>query len=1210
MKKGKKILSILLSMILVLGLVPADGAGFVLEKMGAWIEVQAAETVSASGTCGDNLTWELSEDGVLTISGTGEMDDWTYSNVSGVSTPWYDEKSIITRISIKNGVTSIGNYAFYNCSNLTEITIPDSVASIGNSAFGFCNSLKEIMIPDSVTSIGNYAFTNCTSLTEITIPDSVAFLGYGACIRCINLTKVTLSDNVTSIASETFELCESLTEITIPDSVTSIGYSAFGFCSSLTEITIPDNVTSIADNAFAVCSSLREITIPDTVTSIGDVAFYGCGSLTDVYYSGSEEEWNVISIGSDNSDLTGATIHYNSSGQTFSVQISPDIEHGEVSAASSAKEGETVTISVTPEERYMLQQLAVTTEDGENIEAMSWKENTYIFTMPDSNVTISAQFQSTAFYFGELLSYKNVEYALVGDTITLYGVIHNEEENFEIDSAIESVDWEFSDEESLELVSFNYTGQTDMLDSNSYIWGLTIRVLKHGNVTITGTMQGKYNAKYSLALEPKMVISFPERAETGEKITCTVSLENEDYNYLEEFMNTLTVDFEYLGVGQNILSTGSDYEFYEISDDGKTAVYTFLIDVTNNSGLPNVESRFVEFTFVSKNEQTYTETINIYGRDETVFSMEYDPWCIRNNGTEIPLSYFKQFFPEKQAEKLYKKNAASQGICYGMAETAAMMKKGIVSAESFGEKNVIDIIPGSQTSGELVYNGKKLTALEWMKYVFLYQYTEQFSNELNSHDNGSIDNDYDTFVATIKKSIDNKIYPHISIRKNFTGHSLLAIGYKELDDTFAIQVYDSNYNWDENRYLFIKKENGKYTGWFYQIEDEDENEGIKGTIWSDGILSFISYTSDLDSIEAWLESGGITVGENQSSGKSISSKKNRLISSLLDDVTLSIGGEKVSLSYGETSNQNLAVPIVVSSDSSEDISEEKTEKLFWASDEEISYTANEEDIFSVTDSEDSFEFCIPEGTTVTTSVDSENGKTARISGTEKENVTVTFSQMAGSEKIDYIIDGTAFDTINFSVKNGVIDVSGFNEGKVTIVAEDKTTEQSFTVNEDYVIHIEQNDDNEPEMSILQEEENSQPDDSFQSNTGTIANSNLAAVNQPDAESEKISSSPAENSDITVKKTKLKSVKQTNASKVKIKWKRNTSADGYQIQYATKKSFKKAKTININKNKTIQKTIKKLKQSKKYYFRIRSVKKINNQKYYSAWSNVKKVKLKK
>lgn len=366
----------------------------------------------------------------------------------------------------------------------------------------------------------------------------------------------------------------------------------------------------------------------------------------------------------------------------------------------------------------------------------------------------------------------------------------------------------------------------------------------------------------------------------------------------------------------------------------------------------------------------------------------------------------------------------------------------------------------------------------------------------------------------------------------------------------------------------------------------------------------------MDSIEEWLESGGITVGKNQSSGKSISSEKNRLISSLSDDVTLSISGEEVSLSYGETSNQNLAVPIVVSSDSSEDISEEKTEKLFWASNKEISYTANEEDIFSVTDSEDSLEFCIPEGTTVTTSVDSGSGKTAMISGTEKEKVTVTFSQLTDDEKIDYIITGTAFDTIDFSVKNNVIDVAGFNEGKVTIIAEDKTTEQSFAINEDYVIHIEQNGDNGPEISILQEEENPQPDNSFQSNTGTIANSNSAAANQSDTKNEKIPSSPSENSNITVKKTKLKSVKQTNANKVKIKWKRNTSADGYQIQYAAKKSFKKAKTININKNKTIQKMIKKLKQNKKYYFRIRSVKKINNQKYYSAWSNVKKVKMKK
>lgn len=100
MKKRKKILSILLSMILVLGLVPADGAEFVLEMMGAWIEVQAAATASTSGTCGDNLTWELSEDGVLTISGTGEMDGWKNSD----DVPWYNIISQITEVVITEGL--------------------------------------------------------------------------------------------------------------------------------------------------------------------------------------------------------------------------------------------------------------------------------------------------------------------------------------------------------------------------------------------------------------------------------------------------------------------------------------------------------------------------------------------------------------------------------------------------------------------------------------------------------------------------------------------------------------------------------------------------------------------------------------------------------------------------------------------------------------------------------------------------------------------------------------------------------------------------------------------------------------------------------------------------------------------------------------------------------------------------------------------------
>ncbi|MCD7903255.1 MAG: leucine-rich repeat domain-containing protein, partial [Oscillospiraceae bacterium] len=115
-----------------------------------------------SGTCGENVTWTL-EDGVLTISGEGEMEDYAYGG-----TPWYSQLESVTTVVIGNGVTSIGEYAFYGCSSIESITISTSVTSIGSSAFEDCTSLMSITIPNSMTSIGSYAFEDCTSLTSIT----------------------------------------------------------------------------------------------------------------------------------------------------------------------------------------------------------------------------------------------------------------------------------------------------------------------------------------------------------------------------------------------------------------------------------------------------------------------------------------------------------------------------------------------------------------------------------------------------------------------------------------------------------------------------------------------------------------------------------------------------------------------------------------------------------------------------------------------------------------------------------------------------------------------------------------------------------------------------------------------------------------------------------------------------------------------------------
>ncbi|MBR2042722.1 MAG: leucine-rich repeat protein, partial [Clostridia bacterium] len=198
-------------------------------------------------------------------------------------------------------VTSIGSFAFYNCS-LTSVTIPDSVTSIGGSAFENCTSLTSVNIGNSVTSIEDYAFCDCTSLTSVTIPDSVTSIGITAFYDCSSLTSIEVSEknqNYSSVDGVLFNKAK--TElICYPEGKTNKDY------------TIPDSVTSIGWCAFSYCTSLTSVTIPDSVTSIGYRAFDDCDSLKTVYYRGSENDRKNITIDSYNEDLTNATWYYNS----------------------------------------------------------------------------------------------------------------------------------------------------------------------------------------------------------------------------------------------------------------------------------------------------------------------------------------------------------------------------------------------------------------------------------------------------------------------------------------------------------------------------------------------------------------------------------------------------------------------------------------------------------------------------------------------------------------------------------------------------------------------------------------------------------------------------------------------------------------------------------------------------------------------------------
>ena len=333
---------------------------------------------AASGKCGDDLVWALTDDGVLTISGTGEMAD--YPNFPDV--PWYDDREKIMTAVIEPGVTNICSFAFFGCKNLTSVTIPEGVTSIGSYAFNACN-LTSMEIPASVTAIGtldasalgagrnltgyfvdekNTAYTSVDGIlfskdgtvlvaypqgkndTSYSIPESVTCIASDA-FGGSRLTSVTIPESVISIRLGAFFGCNGLTSITIPKSVVSIGDLALADCANLSSIyadeentvytsvdgilfnkekttlvvypsgrkttsyRIPEGVTSIGDYAFDGCG-LTSVTIPGSVTSIGSSAFSGCPSLKDVYYAGTQTQWDAVQIGDYNGPLFKATLHF------------------------------------------------------------------------------------------------------------------------------------------------------------------------------------------------------------------------------------------------------------------------------------------------------------------------------------------------------------------------------------------------------------------------------------------------------------------------------------------------------------------------------------------------------------------------------------------------------------------------------------------------------------------------------------------------------------------------------------------------------------------------------------------------------------------------------------------------------------------------------------------------------------------------------------
>ena len=315
---------------------------------------------------------------------------------------FYGFKDLI-QVTLPEGVTAIGYSAFSDCSSLTGITIPESVTTIGDRAFYSCSSLSSITIPEGVTTIGGSAFSYCSSLTSITIPEGVTSIGGSAFYGCSSLISITLPQGLTAIGDRAFQFCSCLNSITLPEGVTTIGEDAFDWCGSLKDVSItdlaawcsiafgnetanplyeaenlylngelvetleiPEGVTMIRQGLFRNAACIRRVALPKSLKGVAANAFYGCRKIQEVFYAGSEAEWNALPIATGNDPLKNATIYFNSTIDDYYCRITVVAsEGGRVAvSANTAKAGDTVTVTATPYRGYVMSAIYV---DGAEI---------------------------------------------------------------------------------------------------------------------------------------------------------------------------------------------------------------------------------------------------------------------------------------------------------------------------------------------------------------------------------------------------------------------------------------------------------------------------------------------------------------------------------------------------------------------------------------------------------------------------------------------------------------------------------------------------------------------------------------------------------------------------------------------------------------------------------------------------------------------------
>lgn len=272
-----------------------------------------------SGETGQ-LLWRYDpKDSSLTLSGTGALPDYPIGQA-----PWFEFNDQIDMIVLKEGVTRIGDYAFYNCTELTSVEIPEGVTYIGESAFACCQSLESVSIPGSVTEIGEGAFESCDSMLALELTSGLKCVGAFAFSECVALRELVLPDTVERIERSAFAGTMALHELVIPGNVQEIGDNAFNGCIQLSSLTLSEGIRVIEEMAFSNCSDLTKVLIPASVERLGDGVFADCLAMEQISVSPENEHYVVRDDILYSKDLS-VLIHYPASKEEQEFTIPDEV---------------------------------------------------------------------------------------------------------------------------------------------------------------------------------------------------------------------------------------------------------------------------------------------------------------------------------------------------------------------------------------------------------------------------------------------------------------------------------------------------------------------------------------------------------------------------------------------------------------------------------------------------------------------------------------------------------------------------------------------------------------------------------------------------------------------------------------------------------------------------------------------------------------------